>query len=64
MSVYFVKQKAAYEVAACLVGSDMCIRASPETVDAPPCPQHVHFLAMLVNAGGAVGGLELLLGRL
>ena len=29
--VFFVKQKTAYEISACLVGSEMCIRDSDKT---------------------------------
>ena len=28
---FFFKQKTAYEISACLVGSEMCIRDSPKT---------------------------------
>ena len=31
-SLFFFKQKTAYEISACLVGSEMCIRDSTKTV--------------------------------
>ncbi len=36
--VFFFKQKTAYEIASCLVGSEMCIRDSP-----PPTPPFLRF---------------------
>ena len=38
--VFFVKQKTAYEIASCLVGSEMCIRdRSRPTENTPRKPQ-------------------------
>ncbi|WP_460366081.1 hypothetical protein, partial [Staphylococcus aureus] len=36
-AAYFFKQKTAYEIAQCLVGSEMCIRDRPRRSTECPC---------------------------
>ena len=67
--VFFFKQKTAYEISACLVGSEMCIRDSYTTIDGRKAGEvtladvRVPATARLGAAGGAGAALSAVIDR-